>query len=1098
MANSSGWQFQPSLTATTVALGMILASTMPSCAVEFWNGSASTNWFTVGNWSVIVPDNTTSTRIDTVTPNPTVIGAPGAQSTGLRVGVSAAGALTIQSGGTMNNTLGIIGDNGGSVGTAIVDGAGSSWTNSSDFYVGNAGSGTLTISNGGTVSNVVGFIGNVSGASGAVTVDGAGSTWSSSSDINVGAAGSGTLTIRNGGAVSNDYSFVGNDNGATGVVTVDGAGSTWTHSDDLSVGAYGTGTGTVTISNGGAVSNVFGFIGVDSTSTGTVTVDGAGSSWTNSSDLHIGSAGNGTLNILNGGTVSSGVGLIAVNPGSTGAVTVNGAGSGWTTASDLYVGSGGSATLTILNGGGVSSGGGSYLGVASGSIATATVDGAGSSWTSSGNLVIGNQGSGTVTIRNGAAVSNVFGSLAILPGSTGTVTVDGSGSTWTNSADLHVGYGGTGTLTIRNGGSVSAATMFIAVQGGSIGTLNIGAAVGQAATAPGALSAASVILGSGSGQIVFNHTSANYTFAPVILDNGPGTRTVRVEAGKTILTATSTYTGPTVINGGTLSVNGSIASSAVTVNAGGTLGGNGTVGNTTINGGTLAPGNSIGLLTVNGSLSFTAAASYMVEVSPANADRVNVTGIATLGGATVNASFAAGSYIAKQYTILNATGGLGGSTFGSIVNTNLPQGFKSSLSYDANNAYLNLALSFIAPPNTGLSNNQTNVGNALVNYFNSNGGIPLVYGGLTAPALTQASGPIATAVQPTMVQAMTQFMTAMTDVSAADRRLHQSSAMGFADEGDVANAYASVPLRGTNGETFSLNAKAKPRAPPFELRWRAWASGFGGGQTTDGNAATGSSTATSRIYGAAAGADYWLSPATVAGFALAGGGTGFNVAAGGSGRTDLFQAGAFIKHTAGSAYVSAAAAYGWHDVTTDRTVTISGIDQLRARFAANTFAGRVEGGNRYVAPWFGGLGATPYAAAQVIAARLPAYAETVVSGTNAFALSYLANSVTAPRTELGLRSDKSFAVNDAILTLRGRAAWAHDYNPLSAASATFQALPGASFVVNGAAGAHDAALTTVSAELKWLNGFALATTFEGEFSAVTSSYAGRSVASYRW
>ena len=36
------------------------------------------------------------------------------------------------------------------------------------------------------------------------------------------------------------------------------------------------------------------------------------------------------------------------------------------------------------------------------------------------------------------------------------------------------------------------------------------------------------------------------------------------------------------------------------------------------------------------------------------------------------------------------TGGLGGSTFGSLVNTNLPSGFKSSLSYDANNAYLNL------------------------------------------------------------------------------------------------------------------------------------------------------------------------------------------------------------------------------------------------------------------------------------------------------------------------------------------------------------------------------------------------------------------------
>ena len=78
----------------------------------------------------------------------------------------------------------------------------------------------------------------------------------------------------------------------------------------------------------------------------------------------------------------------------------------------------------------------------------------------------------------------------------------------------------------------------------------------------------------------------------------------------------------------------------------------------------LAPGNSIGLLTVNGSLAFTAASSYMVEVSPTNADRVNVTGTATLGGATVNASFRRGADVAKQYTILNAAGGLSGTTSG--------------------------------------------------------------------------------------------------------------------------------------------------------------------------------------------------------------------------------------------------------------------------------------------------------------------------------------------------------------------------------------------------------------------------------------------------
>jgi len=64
-------------------------------------------------------------------------------------------------------------------------------------------------------------------------------------------------------------------------------------------------------------------------------------------------------------------------------------------------------------------------------------------------------------------------------------------------------------------------------------------------------------------------------------------------------------------------------------------------------------------------------------------------------------------------------------------------------------------------------------------------------------------------------------------------------------------------------------------------------------------------------------------------------------------------------------------------------------------------------------------------------------------------------------------------VGDAILRLRGRAAWAHDFNTERTAS-TFQTLAGASFVVNGAARADDAALTTASAEMTFIGGISLA------------------------
>jgi uncharacterized protein with beta-barrel porin domain len=63
---------------------------------------------------------------------------------------------------------------------------------------------------------------------------------------------------------------------------------------------------------------------------------------------------------------------------------------------------------------------------------------------------------------------------------------------------------------------------------------------------------------------------------------------------------------------------------------------------------------------------------------------------------------------------------------------------------------------------------------------------------------------------------------------------------------------------------------------------------------------------------------------------------------------------------------------------------------------------------------------------------------------------------------------------------------------------TFQTLPGASFVVNGAAQASDSALTTASAELKWTNNWSAAATFEGEFSSVTRCYGGKGVVRYAW
>ncbi|WP_398468867.1 autotransporter domain-containing protein [Tardiphaga sp.] len=712
---------------------------------------------------------------------------------------------------------------------------------------------------------------------------------------------------------------------------------------------------------------------------------------------------------------------------------------------------------------------------------------------------------GILRIGNGGTTGSIIGDV-VNRGSLGfnrsdAVTFDGA-----ISGTGHVSKNGGDTLTLTGTNTYSGTTYIYdgTLRQGSAGALSENSRfyVGSGATLDLAFGNATIAALQAEGDVeLYGHTltfgsNGRDTYSSGTISNG---NLVKTGTGEWNFWGTASNIASMRVDGGLLSIDSIMPTTQVTVNAGGTLGGSGTVGTTTIAGGTLAPGNTpryfgpparaIDLLTVQGNLVMTAASTYMIDVAPTNADRVNVTGTADLGNATVQAKFAPGSYVARQYTILNATGGLSGTVFGSVVNTGLPSGFSTALSYDANNVYLNLSLGFGMPG--GLNGNQANVGRALTDFFDRTGGIPLAFGSLNAQSLTQVSGEVATSSQQTSFDVANLFLTQMTDPFSAGRGEGAPGAMSYADE-----AMAYAPKRAPTDAFASMHRKAPILAP--RERWNVWAAGFGGSQTTDGNAAAGSNNSKSSIYGMAVGADYWFSPFTVAGLSMAGGGTNFSVTGGGTGRSDLFQLGGFIRHNVGSIYVTAAAAYGWQDITTERTVTVAGLDQLRANFNANSYSGRFEVGNRFVAPWIDGIGLTPYAAFQVTAFDLPSYAESVVAGSNTFALTYAGKTAISPRSELGLRTDKSFAVNDAILTLRGRAAWAHDTNRDRSASATFQSLPGASFIVNGASLAKHTALTSASAELKWMNGWSVAGTFEGEFSDVTRSYAGKGVVRYAW
>ena len=544
------------------------------------------------------------------------------------------------------------------------------------------------------------------------------------------------------------------------------------------------------------------------------------------------------------------------------------------------------------------------------------------------------------------------------------------------------------------------------------------------------------------------------------------------------------------IAGATTNVNGDIVPAGVLAGAGGIT------GNVMAQaGGTFAPG-TLGVagssMTVTGNLALQSGAFYMVTVNSTTSTFANVSGTAALGG-NVLAAFAPGTSPLHQYTILQ-TGGLNATTFAGVGLINQPN-YGASLSYTANNVLLNITATLGTGTGSGLSGNQGNAANSVSNYANDPP-LPANYlalfnltGANLTTALSQLDGEAATGAERGAFQMTTDFLGLMLDPFAFGRGGvgGGGQATGFAPDEqasfppDIALAYNAV-------------LKAAPPAAAFYQRWTAWGSAFGSSSSANGNAAAGSNNVTARNYGFAAGMDYHFTPDTLAGFALAGGGTNWGLAQGlGGGRSDAFQVGVYGKSYSGPAYVAAALSFTNNWMTTNRIAPLG--DQLTAKFDAQNYGGRIETGYRYaVMPM---IGVTPYAALQAQDFRTPSYGETDLTG-GGFGLSYNAMSATDTRSELGARFDDLTMLGSMPLILRSRVAWAHDWVSTPALTAQFAALPGTNFVVNGAPLPKDSALTTVGAELKLNAQWTMLAKFDGGFGSGAQTYTGSGTLRYTW
>jgi len=957
-----------------------------------------------------------------------------------------------------------------------------------------------------TTGNASGILASTSGSGAATVISTGNITTASNNAFGIEAssdAGAATVTsIGNITTAGNSAFGIGALNGGAGAVTVTSTGNITTAGDvAFGVLASTSGTGAVAVTSTGNIATAgASAAGIFAEGGGSMTVTSAGNITTAGSAAYgIFAIGNGAVTVTSTGNITTaGLNAGGIEASSNaGAATVTSIGN-ITTAGNGAFGiealNGGAGAVTVTSTGNITTAGNGAYGIeasgnagavtvtSTGNITTAGADAAGISAFSFGAVTVTSTGNITTAGYRAFGIQAVgFGGSAVTVTSTGNISTAGSGARGISAYDRT-----TGAVTVTSAGNITAAGS------AAFGIFAVSGSGPIAVT----IKSGTVSGGSGSGVGVDLVGGTNNTLTNMGTVTALSGLAIVGDTGNNAVNNFGTVIGNVILGSGTNAFNnmaGGFFNSGSTVNLG--------AGNTLTNAGTLSPGGAgvIQTTALTGNLVQSATGRLVTDINIAGAtsDRVNVSGTANLAG-LVQVQVQNATLGPWQQTVLSAAGGTTNNGLSLLASPALHAQLVFPNATDV--AVKSAGINFLT---LGLNNNQTSLANAFNGAAQTSGlGGPvfnfLLNGVTSLPgyniALNQLSGEAATGTQQTTFDAMNMFMEVMTDpFNRGTASTPGAGASGYASEGD-ASAYASDGRKRTGAErdAYAMFTKAPPQN--FEARWDVWAAGFGSSQTTDGNTALGSNSTTSGIAGTAVGADYIFSPFTIAGFALAGGGTNFSVANSGSGRSDLFQAGAFIRHDAGAAYISGALAYGWQDITTNRTVST---DQLRAEFNANAFSGRVEGGYRFVSPWIG-IGITPYAAGQFTTFDLPAYAESALVGSSAFALNYAAKSVTDTRSEIGLRSDKSFAMQDLILTLRGRLAWAHDFDPDRSIAATFQSLPGASFVVNGAAQASDSALTTASAEIKWRNGWSAAATFEGEFSNVTTSYAGRGVVRYQW
>lgn len=916
-----------------------------------------------------------------------------------------------------------------------------------------------------------------------------------------------TTVNMTGGSVTGNASGIEATSSGTGGVRVNmTGGSIGSAAAAPNTGIYAQSSGTagdVSVTAGSIYAKYTGIYAqiTNAASTGNIRVDSNGMITVTTAPvsfdqgpIYASTAGSGSVTVnVNASITALATNIIGVDARSmgSGAVTINVAAdvNAGTDTNSRAVTAGGTAGTTSINmtAGTIQSGG----------------DGLRAASLGTGNIVV-NMTGGQIGGPGGPGVAQSVGGIGIvasnLTGASGAITIT-AGKIYADTMGVMTTIGNaanSSNTVITANGAIKAGSFGIFASTAGTGNISI-------TTNAGVVGANGVVLYGGSNNSLTNSATGNIStltgFNGYAVLGGTGNETV---------SNLGTMTGQVDLGAGNNSFTNQSSGlfnsgQAITVGA----------GNSFTNKGSYAPGGAGGMMTsvVLGNFVQTSTGKYLVDVTPTLSDTTNVSGTANLAG-SVQATFTAGSYVAKSYTILTSSSRSG--TFASLSTAGLPSGFKANLSYTATDAKLDLTADLggtggggtgggggggggSGGSGTALTSNQSSVATALNTYFNAGNALPAQFVslfGLTgtslANGLDQVTGEVATGAATAGFRATDSFLNMMLD-PFLDTQLgngpSQSRAIGYAPEQALPPAVAAA--------NNAVGATPASAYDTVERRWGTWATAYGAQAKRNADTVAGSHALDARNGGGAAGVDYRVSANTVIGAAISGGFTNWGVDTLGSGRGENFQAGLYSSTRLGNSYLSAAAAYGWHDLSTNRTVMLPGaFDRLDASFKAQSYGGRVEAGYRIALMNFG---ITPYAAGQAQSFRTPAYAETGLVGAGGFALAYAARTSTQIRSELGSRFDSRFMLDGGTeFILRGRAAWLHDFSDRITAATSFQVLPGTELTVIGAPSVRDAALVSLGSELRFARGFSLASKVDAELFGRGNAYSGTATLRYGW